>query len=68
MYIPSKQKDVMRQKEIKPTAVRSHRIALRVSPEEHRKIKSFCQDHQVTFSDFVRQAIGAIDMNLIPGR
>ena len=55
-------------KEINPTVTRSERLALRISPGEYDKIKEFCQLHQVTFSDFVRQAIKMIDPNLILGK
>ena len=55
-------------KEINPTVTRSERLALRISPGEYDKIKEFCHLHQVTFSDFVRQAIRKIDVNLIDGK
>jgi len=55
-------------KEINPTVTRSERLALRISPGEYDKIKAFCLLHGVTFSDFVRQAIRKIDVNLIDGK
>lgn len=55
-------------KEIHPTPLRTERLALRISQGEYDKIKAFCLLHGVTFSDFVRQAIRKIDVNLIDGK
>ena len=55
-------------KVIHPTPLRTERLALRISPGEYDKIKAFCKLHEVTFSDFVRQAIRKIDINLIDGK
>lgn len=56
---------MQKKSDIKPTTVRSERIALRISPEEFKMIKDFCQKHQVTISDFVRQSIKLVGRHLI---